>query len=130
MKSLGKKLRRLRKENRWTLAEVAEKLNLRGHSTYSNWEYDRTEPDTQMLSDIAKIYGTTTDYLLGRTEDPKLVLSDEARQIIDIADLTDEDIENNLDFDLELDGKALTKEEVQRFILFVRAERQYKNGMK
>jgi transcriptional regulator with XRE-family HTH domain len=63
--TLGKRLKKLRTQKRWTLGEVAEKLSLRGHSTYSNWEYDRTEPDTEMLGKLADLFGITVDQLLG-----------------------------------------------------------------
>jgi transcriptional regulator with XRE-family HTH domain len=57
-------LKKLRNEKRWTLKEVAEKLGLVGHSTYSNWEYGRTEPDLEMLKKIASIYDVDVKYLL------------------------------------------------------------------
>ncbi|MFY0760238.1 helix-turn-helix transcriptional regulator [Metabacillus dongyingensis] len=62
--SLGERLKTLRKRNRWTLKEVAAKLKLSGHSTYSNWEYGRTEPDLDMLKNIAEMYEVTVEYLM------------------------------------------------------------------
>jgi transcriptional regulator with XRE-family HTH domain len=128
LNSLPKKLKSLRKERRWTLNEVAEKLELRGHSTYSNWEYGRTEPDTEMLKKIAGMYAVSLDYLLDRTDDPSVNLSEDAKKILDIADLIDiHGPELEIDVDLELDGKILTKEELLRFIAFLRTERQMKD---
>jgi transcriptional regulator with XRE-family HTH domain len=62
--TLGQRLKSLRNQNRWTLKEVASKLKLSGHSTYSNWEYERTEPDVNMLKNIAELYGVTLEYLM------------------------------------------------------------------
>ena len=62
--SLGERLKNLRKSKKWTLKEVAKKLGLSGHSTYSNWEYDRTEPDLDMLKKIAELYDVEVSYLL------------------------------------------------------------------
>ncbi|WHY76107.1 helix-turn-helix transcriptional regulator [Neobacillus sp. WH10] len=62
--TLGKILKDLRTKNRWTLKEVAQKLGLSGHSTYSNWEYGRTEPDVEMLKKIAILYDVDLKYLL------------------------------------------------------------------
>jgi transcriptional regulator with XRE-family HTH domain len=62
--ALKDRLKTLRKENGWTLKEVASKLGLSGHSTYSNWEYGRTEPDIEMLKTIAELYNVTVEYLL------------------------------------------------------------------
>lgn len=66
--TLKDRLKKLRKENKWTLKEVASKLGLSGHSTYSNWEYGRTEPDIEMLKMIAEMYGVTVEYLLSGEE--------------------------------------------------------------
>lgn len=63
---LSDRLKELRSKKRWTLVEVANKLGLKGHSTYSNWEYNRTEPDSEMLNKIAELYGVSVDWLTGR----------------------------------------------------------------
>lgn len=69
--TLGERLKKLRKNKKWTLQEVSEKLNLNSHSTYSNWEYDRTQPDLGTLSNLADIYDVSIDYLLtGKQKDP------------------------------------------------------------
>lgn len=65
MGTIGKRLRKLRKSKKWTLQHVADKLGLRGHSTYSNWEYDRTEPDGEMLLKLSEIFEVPVSYLLG-----------------------------------------------------------------
>lgn len=67
--TLKDRLKKLRKEHKWTLKEVASKLGLSGHSTYSNWEYGRTEPDIEMLKMIAEMYGVTVEYLLSGEND-------------------------------------------------------------
>jgi transcriptional regulator with XRE-family HTH domain len=62
--TLGQKLRKLRKSKKWTLGEVAKKLGLKGHSTYSNWEYDRREPDLETIARIAELYDVDPNYLM------------------------------------------------------------------
>lgn len=96
MKTLGSRLKELRGKRRWTLNEVAAKLGLRGHSTYSNWEYDRTEPDTEMLTRIAELYGVTVDWLTGRKLLPNDVtnenISDVKKDVIgSVISMTEED---------------------------------------
>lgn len=69
--SLGKRLRKLRDKHNWTLQQVANKLELTGLSTYSNWEYDRTEPSLEMVNKLAVLYKVDVGYLLtgrGRNE--------------------------------------------------------------
>lgn len=62
--TLGERLKELRNSRRWTLEEVAQKLQLKGHSTYSNWEYNRTQPDAEMLTRIARLYNVSVDYIV------------------------------------------------------------------
>lgn len=62
--SLGKRLRKLRDKHNWTLQQVANKLELTGLSTYSNWEYDRTEPSLEMVNKLAVLYKVDVGYLL------------------------------------------------------------------
>lgn len=76
--TLGERLKTLRKRNRWTLKEVAAKLKLSGHSTYSNWEYGRTEPDLDMLKNIAEMYEVTVEYLM--TGDNSSIVRDESER--------------------------------------------------
>lgn len=99
--TLGERLKKLRKEKRWTLKEVAAKLGLSGHSTYSNWEYDRTEPDVEMLKKIADMYDVEVSYLLtGTTE---IDYSYDLKELL-------------ADKELLWDGKKLTEEEKDRAI--------------
>lgn len=70
--SLGKRLRKLRDENNWTLQQVADKLDLKVLSTYSNWEYGRTDPSTEMMTKLAELYKKDVRWLLtGR--DPETI---------------------------------------------------------
>ncbi len=49
---------------------VAERLGIT-NTVLSNYERDYRDPDTSMLSKIADLYDTETDYLLGRTNKPR-----------------------------------------------------------
>ena len=46
----------------------AQKLNIT-QQTYSDYETGRTNPDIEMLKNIADILETSLDYLLGRSDD-------------------------------------------------------------
>lgn len=69
METIGERLKKLRSRNRWTLNEVSTKLGLKGHSTYSNWEYDRTQPDAEMIGKLAELYGVKVGWLLTGKEE-------------------------------------------------------------
>lgn len=62
----GKRLKELRKEKGLTQKELAEKLN-RSTSTIGMCETEKREPSADLLSDCAKFFEVTTDYLLGLT---------------------------------------------------------------
>lgn len=64
---MRERLRKLRKENGLSQAEMAKKLNV--HQTaVSQWEQGRTTPDMQTLIKISQLFSVSTDYLLGETE--------------------------------------------------------------
>jgi transcriptional regulator with XRE-family HTH domain len=117
----------LRKRKGITQGDVAKVLKI-PRSTYSNYELGNREPDFDTTEKLAQLFNVSVDYLLGRADDPLINLSDDAKKILDIADLIEKHgPEVEVDFDLELDGKILSKEELLRFIAFLRTERQMKD---
>ena len=68
MKTFCERVKELRLENDLTQKELAKKLDTT-NSAVCDWEKGRTQPDLEMLAKIAQLFGTTTDYLLGLTED-------------------------------------------------------------
>ncbi len=69
MSTLGKRIKKLRYERGFTQFEMAIKLDM-GRANYSHIENDRVIPSTNTLQLIADALYTTSDYLLGRTDDP------------------------------------------------------------
>lgn len=67
---LSKHLASLRKAKGDTQNDLAKYLDIT-RPAYSAYENNRREPDYDTLLKIADYYGVTTDYLLGRTENPK-----------------------------------------------------------
>ncbi len=63
------RLRLLRDMRRLTQREVAEQLGI-APSTLGMYEAGKREPDNDLLVAIAAIYETSTDYLLGLTDNP------------------------------------------------------------
>ena len=61
--TLGDKIRELRKERRWSQAEVAARVDV--HVTHVNrLEKNRYSPSLELLKKLAKLFEVTTDYLL------------------------------------------------------------------
>lgn len=111
MKTLGQRIQELRKDNHWTGEELGKKLNV-AKSTVSLWESGARTPSTDMLTDIAKLFNVSIDYLLtglvptqdGYYTDPE------------VAALAEE-IKNDPELRLLLNAKRnLSKEEMQAII--------------
>jgi transcriptional regulator with XRE-family HTH domain len=116
---LGKRLSKLRGTK--TQQEIADKLNI-SRARYSHYENERVQPDNEILQKMANLFSTTTDYLLGRTEDPAPLEKKEPSQpfskvekeLIESLDLSDEEIINH--FPMTYKGRKLTEDEKRRFI--------------
>ncbi|KMY62993.1 transcriptional repressor of PBSX s [Geobacillus stearothermophilus] len=66
---LGDRLRKLRQEKKLTQEELGKKINVTKVSI-SGYENGNRTPDTETLQKLADFFNVTTDYLLGRTDDP------------------------------------------------------------
>ena len=64
------RLKDLREDNDFVQKEVAAFLGI-DQRVYSNYEIGKREIPTRFLTLLADFYGTSTDYILGRTNNPK-----------------------------------------------------------
>ncbi|MCU4932824.1 transcriptional regulator [Bacillus thuringiensis] len=62
---IGENLRKLRKNQKLTMKELGQKLNL-AESTISGYENGNRKPDYDTLNKFADFFEVSTDYLLGR----------------------------------------------------------------
>ncbi|GMX63521.1 MULTISPECIES: helix-turn-helix domain-containing protein [Paenibacillus] len=120
MVRIGDKIALLREKHALTQEELSSKINI-SRASLSHYEKNRREPDYETVVKIADFFKVSIDYLLGRTEDPRVVLEPEVRAFVDSLELSDEKIIDR--FSLTVDGMKLTFDEAKRFIAFVRAER-------
>lgn len=65
----GERFRALREKLGLTHDELAERLEL---GTTQIWRYEngKTDPSSDILARIAQVFGVSTDYLVGLTDDP------------------------------------------------------------
>lgn len=68
---LGQRICELRTALGWSQVQLAKRLGT-AKQTVSNWENDNIQPSIEMLVRLAKIFGVTTDYLLGLEDVPRL----------------------------------------------------------
>jgi transcriptional regulator with XRE-family HTH domain len=86
----NERLRRLRKEAGLIQADMAVKLNIK-RETYVRYETGTITPPADMIKDISDLFETTTDYLLNKTDDPRLQKKKQAPNNIWL----EEDIKND-----------------------------------
>ena len=61
---LGQRLKELREARQMSQKQLADLVNL-SQQTIGHYEVDRAEPSITTLEQLARIFNTTTDYLLG-----------------------------------------------------------------
>ncbi|KYD03486.1 hypothetical protein B4102_3404 [Heyndrickxia sporothermodurans] len=74
--SLGSRLKKEREKRKWSQIAVAKKIGIT-NAVLSNYERDVRDPDTETLRKFAELYEVSSDYLLGRKEDPTYNKEDE-----------------------------------------------------
>ena len=88
--SLGKNIKKLRKESYLTQEELAEKLNVTFQAV-SKWENETGMPDISQIVPLTKIFGISTDKLFGIQNDEttkKESCVHIIRRIVELAEIT------------------------------------------
>jgi transcriptional regulator with XRE-family HTH domain len=66
---IGQRLNSLRKSKKFSLQDMADRLGV-AKSTYAGYESEYRQPPLETVKKAANIFDTTTDYLLGHTDEP------------------------------------------------------------
>lgn len=104
-------LSELRKNRKWSLQETADRLGI-AKSTYAGYESGYREPSLQSLIQMADLFETTVDDILGRTD------ADQSGPL-ELADLL-----GGGDYHkFSIDGEPLSREELVEFVAFMRMKR-------
>ncbi|MGM0215023.1 helix-turn-helix transcriptional regulator [Enterococcus sp. AZ109] len=77
---LKERLKELRKLNGWTQADLSKKVSV-SQQTIGSWEVGRAEPNYDTLTQLAELFGVTTDYLLGKNQAPKWATKEEVIEL-------------------------------------------------
>ena len=70
MNNYYRRLKDLREDHDFTQKYVADFLSMK-QPQYSRYERGLRDLPTDILIQLAQLYNTSTDYILGRTNDPK-----------------------------------------------------------
>ena len=107
----GKRLAKLRNDKGFSQYELAERLGF-SRGKLSNYEQGTRQPDYETLQHIADYFEVTTDYLLGRSDNPSPT-NDSYNPIHEINKLLDKyDIDQSGFFDIEK-WKAMGPDEIR-----------------
>ena len=80
---------------------LEEKL---GYSRNTIYNLKNSKPSTERISEIADYFNVSTDYLLGRTDNPKITTGGDASAPLDLRDIAAQS--------MLFDGKPLTEEDI------------------
>ena len=90
---LNQRIRELRCSCGWSQVELAKRLGL-SKQTVSNWENDNIQPSIEMLMRLSKVFGVSTDYLLGLEQTPRLDIEGLPANVVAHLSLLIEDYRN------------------------------------
>lgn len=78
--SIGSSIKTLRKNKNISRKELSEKLDIQ-YQTLANYENDKREPNTDVITRIAQFFNVTTDSILGITYSQELYTLEEKELI-------------------------------------------------
>lgn len=98
------RVRELAKKQGLSINQLEEKLNFGKNSLYG---LKKSNPNSKIIEKIADYFNVSTDYLLGRTDNPRIASDDTA------SEYTTEDLRKMARNAKTFDGKPLTDEDVE-----------------
>lgn len=97
------RIKELAKKQGLSINLLEEKL---GYSRNTIYNLKTSKPSTERISEIADYFHVSTDYLLGRTDNPAIASGDT------IAGYTSDDLRKMAENAKTFDGKPLTEEDI------------------
>lgn len=123
---LGKRMRWLREKRDYKQNIVAKRLGITPYQL-SRYESGKSKPDPELIAKFADFYGVTTDYLLGRSDNPAPVNenSEESLLIYYKNKITAEFPDIDLMFK---DMESLTAEDMKEVYEYIKFKKSQKGG--
>lgn len=95
------RIKELAKKQGLSINLLEEKL---GYSRNTIYNLKNSKPSTERISEIADYFNVSTDYLLGRTDNPNIATDGDASAPLDLRDIAAQS--------MLFDGKPLTEEDI------------------
>ncbi|KYP21666.1 helix-turn-helix domain-containing protein [Streptococcus parauberis] len=102
MFSTFERIKELTKKQGKSLGQVEEDLNYGRNTLY---KIKTSTPNAERVSEIANYFQVSTDYLLGRTDNPKIASSEDKSEVIDFKEIAKES--------MAFDGHTLNDEDIE-----------------
>ena len=77
---LAERIRLLRKERKLTMKQLGERIGV-SESAVSQYESGGRSPDVDKLTQLARVLGCTTDYLVGNVDSPYMISTPELKAL-------------------------------------------------
>mgnify|MGYP001053429951 FL=1 len=119
MKTIGQRIRQLRKENNITQEELGKMYGL-AKSTVSLYESGRSNPDDEIKQMIADHFNVSVDWLLGRTDERRTadeIIAEYKEKELEFEELFDR-------FNIYFEGRKLTEKDKKSIISFLQMLRE------
>ncbi|QSB48802.1 helix-turn-helix domain-containing protein [Parageobacillus toebii] len=118
MSQVGDRIRELREGRNWSQREFAKRVGI-NYSVVNRIELGKRSVEDHELAKIADVFGVTTDYLLGRTDNPNPPEESKDKELGTLARINqlikEYGIEQMGFFDIEK-WKSLSEEEIEEII--------------
>lgn len=106
------RIKELCKKNGISINKLEESL---GYSRNTIYSLKKQKPNAERISEIADYFGVSTDYLLGRTDNPRV-----ATDIVITPDGREVDLSNLRDKVVMFDGKPLSDDDVEKIAQIIK----------
>ncbi|MEC0237784.1 helix-turn-helix transcriptional regulator [Paenibacillus kribbensis] len=107
----AKRLKEARlKANNMTQLQVMRATGI-NNKTLSGYETGKNQPDYDTLKVLCDLYGVTSDWVLGHTNNPNSVLKEAERALVKAIELGDDSF---LDAEFTINGRELTRADKEK----------------
>lgn len=119
MNMIGDRIRELRKKRGWSQKVLGEKVNV-SMQVISNWERGYTGLGHDDVARLSKVFNVQADYILGKTNEPHLSISDGVKELMSIIELSDASAIEKIKSTFQHKGKEISDEAAKEILSFAR----------